>query len=83
MDLRIYVITPAGDSYRLGLVPRLGGGTFTLPPRIALPTQLTFMAVPLGIDDPQVVGPIEVGLGSRLLFTLDPKDAGPTVVKRP
>lgn len=83
MDLRIYVTTRTGDGYRLGLVPRLGSGTFALPAQITLPAQLTFMAVPLGIDDPQIVGPIEVGFGSRLLFTLDPKESGPTVVKRP
>jgi hypothetical protein len=83
MDLRIYVTTRTGDGYRLGLVPRLGSGTFALPAQIHLPAQLTFMAVPLGIDDPQIVGPIEVAFGSRLLFTLDPKASGPTVVKRP
>lgn len=83
IDLRVYVMTPSGDSYRLGIVPRLGGGTFTLPSRINLPAELTFMAVPLGIDDPQIAGPIEVGFGSRLLLTIDPKESGPSVVKRP
>ena len=83
IDLRVYVMTPSGASYRLGIVPRLGRGTFTLPSDINLPAELTFAAVPLGIDDPQFVGPVEVGFGSRLLFTIDAGESGSSVVKRP
>ena len=81
MDLRIYVMTPAGASYRLGIVPRIGASTFALPRGVRLPAGLTFVAVPLGDAEPQVVGPVDVDVGSQLLFTVEGAPAASSLVK--
>ena len=83
IDLRIYVITTSGVTHRLGIVPRLGSGLFALPSSIDLPANLTFLAIPLGTDDPLIVGPIEVDLGNRVLFTVETAESRSSVVKRP
>lgn len=60
-----------GASYRLGIAPRVGAATLKLPPFVQIPGYLTFVVVPLGDAEPQVVGPIDVDVGTRLLFTVE------------
>lgn len=83
VDVRIYVRTVTGVTYRLGIVPLLGSGRFALPATVAMPAELTFFAVPLGTDDSLIIGPITVDVGNRLLLTVSNTLSGSTVVKRP
>jgi hypothetical protein len=83
VDIRVYVMTQSGTTYRLGIVPLLGSGRFAVPPTILMPAELTFFAVPLGTDDPTIVGPVTVDVGTRLLLTISATLSGSSVVKRP
>jgi hypothetical protein len=81
VDLRVYVMSAQGASARLGIVPRVGASTFALPP-VRLPAGLTFVAVPLGDAEPQVVGPVDVDVGTRLLFTVEGIPSASSLVKQ-
>ena len=83
VDVRIYVRTVTGMTYRLGIVPVLGSARFALPASVVMPADLTFFAVPLGTDDAVIVGPVAADVGTRLLFTIGTTPSGSTVVKRP
>jgi hypothetical protein len=82
-DLRVYVMAADGASHRLGIAPRLGAATLVLPRHIRLPAQLTFVAIPLSSDEPQVIGPIDVDVGTNLVFTVESAAPSSTLVKRP
>jgi hypothetical protein len=69
-DLRVFVMTADGKSYRLGLVPKFGAATLVLPSAIRLPAEVSFAAIPMSNAEPQAVGPIEVDIGTRLVFTV-------------
>ena len=69
-DLRIWVVGEDGTSHRLGIVPRLGSTTMVLPPRVALPGPLLFVAVPMSGDETQTSSPVVVEIGAKLVFTV-------------
>ena len=82
-DLRVYVMATDGTSHRLGIAPRLGVATLLMPRRIRLPAELTFVVIPLSSDEPQVIGPIDVDVGTNLVFTVESAAPLSTLVKRP
>lgn len=82
-DLRLYIMVAGGRSHRLGLVPRLGAATLALPPGIRLPSEVRFAAIPMGHGEPQVTGPIEVDVGTRLVFTVGSAASVSTLARLP
>lgn len=82
-DLRIYVITAGGRSHRLGIAPRNGSATLELPRALLLPAALTFVAVPLGHEEPQMSSPVAVDVGTKLVFTVTHIPSASTLTKRP
>src|SRR5687768_159474 len=69
-DLRIWVLFEDGTSHRLGIVPKLGSATMVLPQRVALPAQVSFVAIPMSADEPQTSSPVIVEIGAKLVFTV-------------
>ena len=82
-DLRIYAMTGDGTSHRLGLVPRLGAATLTLPHLGSLPAEVTLVAMPMSHDEPQVIGPVVLEAGVQLVVTVESTSSVSTLVKRP
>ena len=82
-DLRVYATIADGKSHRLGLVPKFGAATLELPRSIRLPVTLSFVAIPMSDGEPQATGPIDVGVGTRLVFTVAHAASLSTLTKLP
>jgi hypothetical protein len=82
-DLRIWVVYEDGTSHRLGIVPKLGSTTMVLPQRVALPAQVSFVAIPMSSDEPQTSSPVIVEIGAKLVFTVAHDASRSTLARLP
>jgi hypothetical protein len=81
-DMTVYISLPGGHM-RLGVVPTFETATFVIPGSIALPTDLRFEVVRLGLPMAYVTEPIAVNRGERFGLTVENSVEHTLLDKRP